>query len=62
VYVYTAAAPLPTPERMTAILGRVHEVLAAAGHDADELDLEPALSLRGPRRNRIAAASELPTG
>jgi len=42
------------PERMTAILGRVHEVLAAAGHDADDLDPAPALaacvqhSLRGP--------------
>jgi len=38
------AAPPPTPERMTAILGRVHEVLAAAGHDADDLDLDPALA------------------
>ena len=60
------AAPPPTPERMTAILGRVHEVLAAAGHDADDLDLDPALaacvqhSLRGPHLAAVAPDTEPP--
>jgi hypothetical protein len=48
------AAPPPTPERMTAILARVHDAIVAQDPDA-ELDLDPALatcvqqSLRGPR-------------
>ena len=60
------AAPPPTPERMAAILGRVHEVLAAAGHDADDLDLDPALaacaqhSLRGPHPAAVAPDTEPP--
>ena len=41
------AAPPPTSERMTAIVGRAHEVLAAAGHDADDLDLDNALAACG---------------
>jgi hypothetical protein len=46
------AAPPPTPERMTAVLAQVHEVVRAAD---DDLDLDPALaaclqrSLAGPR-------------
>ena len=42
----------PTPERMTAVLAQVHEVVRAAD---DDLDLDPALaacvqlSLAGPR-------------
>jgi hypothetical protein len=46
------AAPPPTPERMTAVLAQVHEVIRAAD---DDLDLDPALaaclqlSLAGPR-------------
>lgn len=54
------------PEWMTAILGRVHEVLAAAGHDADDLDLDPALaacvqhSLRGPHLAATAPDTEPP--
>ncbi|MCB9706356.1 MAG: transposase [Myxococcales bacterium] len=58
-------APPPTPARMTAILGRVHEVLA--GQDADDdLDLDPALaaciqhSLRGPRFAAGASDPEPP--
>jgi hypothetical protein len=45
------AAPPPTPERMTAVLAQVHEVVRAAD---DDLDLDPALaacvqlSLAGP--------------
>jgi len=45
-------APPPTPERMTAVLAQVHEVIRAAD---DDLDLDPALaaclqlSLAGPR-------------
>ena len=60
-------APPPTPERMTAILGRVREVLAAAGQDADDdLDLDPALaacvqhSLRGPHFAAGAPDTEPP--
>ena len=47
------AAPPPTPERMTAVLAQVHEVVRAANDDLD-LDLDPALaacvqlSLAGP--------------
>jgi hypothetical protein len=46
------AAPPPTPERMTAVLAQVHEVIRAAD---DDLDIDPALaaclqrSLAGPR-------------
>ncbi|MBK7827360.1 transposase [Nannocystis sp.] len=46
------AAPPPTPERMTAVLAQVHEVVRAAD---DDLDSRPALaacvqlSLAGPR-------------
>ena len=53
------AAPPPSPERMTAILARVHDLIVAQDSDA-ELDLDPALatcvqqSLRGPR---LAAAA-----
>ena len=45
------AAPPPTPERMTAVLAQVHEVVSAAD---DDLDIDPALaaclqlSLAGP--------------
>jgi hypothetical protein len=45
------AAPPPTPERMTAVLAQVHEVVRAAD---DDLDIDPALaaclqlSLAGP--------------
>ena len=45
-------APPPTPERMTAVLAQVHEVIRAAD---DDLDIDPALaacvqlSLAGPR-------------
>ena len=45
------AAPPPTPERMTAVLAQVHEVIRAAD---DDLDIDPALaacvqlSLAGP--------------
>jgi hypothetical protein len=60
-------APPPTPARMTAILGRVHEVLAAAGQGADDdLDLDPALaacvqhSLRGPHFAAGAPDTEPP--
>ena len=35
------AAPPPTPERMTAVLAQVHEVVRAAD---DDLDLDPALA------------------
>jgi hypothetical protein len=48
---FLAAAP-PTPERMTAVLAQVHEVIRAAD---DDLDIDPALaaclqlSLAGPR-------------
>ncbi len=37
---FLAAAP-PTPERMTAVLAQVHEVVRAAD---DDLDLDPALA------------------
>ena len=46
------AAPPPTPERMTAVLAQVHEVVRAAD---DDLDIDPALaacvqlSLAGPQ-------------
>jgi hypothetical protein len=59
-------APPPTPERMTAILGRVHEVLAAAQDADDDLDLDPALaacvqhSLRGPHFAGAAPDTEPP--
>ena len=49
------AAPRPTPERMTAVLAQVHEVIRAAD---DDLDIDPALaaclqlSLAGPRCHR----------
>ncbi len=35
------AAPPPTPERMTAVLAQVHEVIRAAD---DDLDIDPALA------------------
>ena len=35
------AAPPPTPERMTAVLAQVHEVVRAAD---DDLDIDPALA------------------
>ena len=47
--------PRPTPERMTAVLAQVHEVIRAAD---DDLDIDPALaaclqlSLAGPRCHR----------
>ena len=37
------AAPRPTPERMTAILARVHDTIAVAAGD-DDLDLDPSLA------------------
>jgi hypothetical protein len=37
------AAPPPPPERMTAVLAQVHEVIRAAD---DDLDIDPALSGR----------------
>ncbi|MBA3547026.1 MAG: transposase, partial [Nannocystis sp.] len=48
-------APPPTPERMTAVLAQVHEVVRAADDDLDiDIDIDPALaacvqlSLAGP--------------
>ena len=59
------AAPPPTPERMTAILARVHDAILARDPDA-ELDLDPALatcvqqSLRGPSLAAAAPDTEPP--
>ncbi len=58
-------APPPTPERMTAVLAQVHEVVRAAD---DDLDIDPALAacvdaviaghVEAGRRNQCAEAGE----